>query len=845
MKTTNGISKIIATRIMKNLFKSSMLVAIVAAAFVGCSKDATSDIENVTSGNTVTVNFDASVEDETRATLTPNDGETAFAAAWEDGDKIGIYAYALENDAQTYTKDNVKGTRTGNEFEATFAGAPAEIASAEYCAYYPYTTATGTLIPFGSERTQIGNNYNSAYDIMISDKVNVDREDGKSTTIGKDADGHAIVFPMKRQTAIAYFHFTTDDEKIKDEKVVSAKLSVTGANIAAETIKILYNTDKNTISLGAPTNTTNNITISFDTETAPTAADFTAWFNVLPCTFESMTLELETENYTAKILRNAGATSTYEAGKLYKVSGNLTKWQPKTEDYSGTYLILAKPATGNYWYLVPKANNDYQPAMDTNTAELGDFSDIATDENAWVVVKNGDKYIISSLSLSNSENRFIGGAASGKSNYAKLVAEGSAESVNITKKDDGTYLIATTSLSTTKYLALNTSVTPKRFAFYNEQTRNLVLIPYVSTPKIAPSVPSVTVSPVAGSYEDITYKTPGFETTPVVTATCDSAIVTAVEVVGNTIKYTVSANTEGKERTGTITLSAYGAESVTINVIQQSNVLDVPKNLSASGTVDAITASWNKVEHATAYAWELYKGTDNETGTRVNDVNGNIVTNDNDNVVTLTITKKDASTKFEVGQYVLYVKSTADAPFVESAPAKSEPFEIKDASAEPEIVGLPVSWNIVSGTAPEISSNKFYSSDNSASIEIINASGTNLQISTTTASSGTGIYNVKFPKNGYWLFTIPVKNLTATRSITFTAGTYNNASQTYNIYYSKGKQSWTDTGKTVSNTYEKKTVEVSATFTTTDIQDGYLYIKLVAQTATSSRLVNKIEFTIN
>lgn len=197
---------------------------------------------------------------------------------------------------------------------------------------------------------------------------------------------------------------------------------------------------------------------------------------------------------------------------------------------------------------------------------------------------------------------------------------------------------------------------------------------------------------------------------------------------------------------------------------------------------------------------------------------------------------------------MLYVKSatgeTEDYKPSEDF-AKSEPFEIKDAGAEPEIVGLPVSWNIVSGTAPKISSNKFYSSDNSASIEIINASGTNLQISTTTASSGTGIYNGQFPKNGYWLFTIPVKNLTATRSITFTAGTYNNASQTYNIYYSKDKQSWTDTGKKVSNTSAKKTVEVSATFTTTDIQDGYLYIKLVAQTATSSRLVNKIEFTIN
>ena len=752
-----------------------MLVAIVAAAFVGCSKDATSDVENVTSGNTVTVNFDASVEDETRATLTPNDGETAFAAAWEDGDKIGIYAYAVDNSAKEYAKTNVKGIRTGNEFEATFTDAPAEIASAEYCAYYPYTTAAGTLIPFGSERTQIGNNYNSAYDIMISDKVNVDCEDGKSTTIGKDAAGNAIVFPMKRQTAIAYFHFTTDDENIKDEKVVSAKLSVTGNdNIAAETIAVSYKTD-NTISLGARNTPSKTITITFDAATAPTAADFTAWFNVLPCTFESMTLELETENYTAKILRNAGATSTYEAGKLYKVSGTLTKWQPKTEDYSGTYLILAKVNNGNYWYLNPNTNANYQKAIDTGKTELTDISNIAIDDNAWVIKKKDNQYIISSLSLglSDTKIRFIGGADE-SNNYAKFVAENSAESVNITKKDDGTYLMATTSLNTTKYLALNAG--SNRFAFYKSQTpRDLVLIPYVSTPKITPSVSSVTVSPVAGSYEDITYNTPGFETTPVVTATCDSAIVTAVEVVGNTIKYTVSANAEGKERTGTITLSADGAESVTINVIQQSNVLAVPTNLSASGTVDAITASWNKVEHATAYAWELYKGTDKETGTLVNDVDGKIVTNDNG--VTLTITKKDASTKFEVGQYVLYVKSTADAPFVESAPAKSGVFDIKEAGAEPESVTIEMST--FTKTSDNIDANISYTTakGNGTSNPAINSG----EIRLYQNSDGTGGGTITITaKEGFVLTSVTIGSSMGT-SIAYTIGNNTTKSSTESL----------------------------------------------------------------
>ena len=792
---------------MKNLFKSSMLVAIVAAAFVGCSKDATSDVENVTSGNTVTVNFDASVEDETRATLTPNDGETAFAAAWEDDkDEIGIYVSALDENADTYEKENVKGTRAENKFEATFAAAPAKIAYAEYCAYYPHTTATGNLIniPFGKERKQNGNNYNSAYDIMISDKVVVEN----ATAIGKDAAGNAIVFPMKRQTAIAYFHFTTDDENIKAEKVVSAKLSVTGNdNIAAETIAVSYKTD-NTISLGARNTPSKTITITFDAATAPTAADFTAWFNVLPCTFESMTLELETENYTAKILRNGAGE--YAAGKLYKVSGNLTKWQPKTEDYSGTYLILAKLVStvssqtnnGYYFYLVPNANADSQKAERTVNDLNNDYSDIVKDDNAWVIEKKGDKYIISSLALRSSQNRFIGEPNASK-NYAKLVAEDSAEYVNITKKDDGTYLIKTTTLSTAKCFALNKNSGQERFAFYSSgnQCENLVLIPYVSTPKIAPSVSSVNVSPVAGSYEDITYNTPGFETTPVVTATCDSAIVTAVEVVGNTIKYTVSANADGKERTGTITLSADGAESVTINVIQQSNVLTVPTNLSASGTVDAITASWNKVEHATAYAWELYKGTDKETGTLVNDVDGKIVTNDNG--VTLTITKKDASPKFEVGQYVLYVKSTAVAPFVESDPAKSEVFEIKEASSATEEIIYSTEFNYPINGSAYNSSAEYTGTDSDGKtwgIVYGNWNGSNCAQLRVYKAGDFGSVYTKF-------------DLEKVTKVSYKAKVSNNALKLNTYYSTDGGNSWiiVDDGKALTTSLTEYSFTISAT----------------------------------
>ena len=740
-----------------------MLVAIVAAAFVGCSKDATSDIENVISGNTVTVKFNASVED-TRATLEPNDGETAFAAAWEDGDKIGIYAYALDNDAETYTKDNVKGTRTGNEFEATFTGAPTEIASAEYCAYYPYVTASGTLfnIPFGSERTQTGNNYNSDYDIMISDKVNVDCEDGKSTTIGKDADGNAVVFPMKRQTAIAYFHFTTDDEKIKAEKVVSAKLSVNdGVNIAAETIMISYNKSDNTISLGAKTNPTNSITISFDTATAPTAADFTAWFNVLPCTFDSMTLELETENYTATILRNAG--STYEAGKLYKVSGKLTKWEPKTEDYSGTYLILAKPDSAtNYYYLTSEKSGTRLSIKDSGVSEITDYNSSndftsANDEYVWII----EKVESSNYYTMQINNLFIRKVASNSNAIYTDESETNAEQVKIEKNNNIFHIYSTATGYADRVIAVNGG-NYNYYAFYGSNTglvKDLVLIPYVSTPKITPSVASVTVSPVAGSYEDITYTVSGFEMTPVVTATCDGAIVTAVEDADGTIKYTVSENTTGAERTGTITLSADGAESVTINVIQQSNILAAPTNLSATGTTETITAKWNAVTNATSYGWELYKGTDKETGTLVEDVTGEIATNND--VVTLTI----SGTFAEGEQYVLYVKSAADAPFIESAPAKSEAFTITTEQQVTTVTDV-LTWQ----TLGLNSSNTNYNDYSDVKI----SSGTIYKLN---ASSGKGKYIQLRSKNNAGIVT--TSSVGKVKAIKVT---YDNGSNTLDVY---------------------------------------------------------------
>lgn len=635
-----------------------MLVAIVAAAFAGCSKDATSEIENIVPANTVTVKFGATVE-ETRATLEPNEGETAFAAAWEDGDQIGVYANALYGEDGEFNAQNTLGKCVGNAFETAFKNAPSEVELAEYVAYYPYTVSVGSLtnISFGPNRVQNGNKYNSQYDIMISENVMVDK-----SNIGKDENGNAIVFQMKRQTAIAYFHFATTDNTIASEKLVSAKLSVTGGNIAAEKLQVAYNETYNTISLGARNDAKKEITITFEGDEA-TAGDFTSWFNVLPGSFDSMTLELETENYTATVTRNGAVT--YEAGKLYKVSAtDKLQWKPKTEDYSGTYLIMAQivnnshSQNGCYFYLAPNDDNaNFQKALSTNIYDLNnDYSNIVEDNNAWVIVKQKDNYLLKTLNPATSgSDRYI--KSVNNQNQAKFVAKKEdAELIEITKNDDGTFNFKITQASGDRCFALNKNSGQERFAFYKTgtQSEKLVLIPYVQTPKITTNVTNVTVSPEGKDYEDITYKVSGFETAPTVTVECDGMIVTAAENVDGTIMYTVSANTTGEERNGWIKLSADGVEQKVV-VNQESNKLAAPSNIKASGTATEIKASWDKVANATSYEWTLYKGTDKD-GEKVVVSENDFTSAENDTTVTLTI----AGT-FDVGaQYVLYVKSLGD-----------------------------------------------------------------------------------------------------------------------------------------------------------------------------------------
>ncbi len=292
---------------MKQFSKLFFAAAVAALGLASCAKEV-APVETP-KDNLVTVHFGATagIEGATKATLTPNEQETLFTSAWENGDVISIQYENGETKATTTT-----GTWNGTKFQATM---PSYTGMWEYTACYP--NPVNEEISFGANRTQKGNLYNSNYDVMIAPKISCDYADA-----GKDDNGNDVVFNMERKTGIVNFHLRSK----LNEDVISAKLSVEGGNIASS------------YALLDPSGFTcdedlKEITITFEDGTAPKASDFQLWYNVLPTAYTSMSLEVKTANHTLTLNKNKGGN--FAAGKLYKIHKDDVTW---TENKNVTFF---------------------------------------------------------------------------------------------------------------------------------------------------------------------------------------------------------------------------------------------------------------------------------------------------------------------------------------------------------------------------------------------------------------------------------------------------------------------------------------------------------------------------
>lgn len=313
---------------MKHYSKLFFAAAVAALGLASCAKEV-APVETP-KDNLVTVHFGATagIEGATKATLTPNEQETLFTSAWENGDVLGV----------KYYNDNMAEEQvvhaTWNETSYSFSTALPEFTGRWiYHAAYPAPEADGS-VEFGSSRTQKGNAYNSKYDLMRGSVMT-------EAPAGKTDEGKDIIFDMTRETAIAYFHFTS---KLA-EKVVSAKLSVTGGSIANSSVT----TDYDNSFVFSDDKPLNEITITFEEGTAPDATDFKLWYNVCQTSYSSMTLEVETTDHKMTISRNS--SGAYNSGKLYKVVKDIAedKWVAKGGFTGGELVFNFKTIKPTGW----------------------------------------------------------------------------------------------------------------------------------------------------------------------------------------------------------------------------------------------------------------------------------------------------------------------------------------------------------------------------------------------------------------------------------------------------------------------------------------------------------------
>lgn len=335
---------------MKHYTKLFFAAAVAALGLASCAKEV-APVETP-KDNLVTVHFGATagIEGATKATLTPNEQETLFTSAWVNGDVLGVQYY---NDGMAEAQ---VVHATWNETSYSFSTALPEFTGRWiYRAAYPAPEADGS-VEFGSSRTQKGNAYNSKYDLMRGSVMT-------EAPAGKTDDGKDIIFDMTRETAIAYFHFTS---KLA-EKVVSAKLSVTDGSIANSSVT----TDYDNHFVFSDDKPLNEITITFEEGTAPDATDFKLWYNVRQTSYSSMTLEVETTDHKMTISRNS--SGAYYSGKLYKVVKDIDdKWVAKGGETPGTKDFVLVTSAQSDWsgsYLLVGANDVNYYAFDESVYE--------------------------------------------------------------------------------------------------------------------------------------------------------------------------------------------------------------------------------------------------------------------------------------------------------------------------------------------------------------------------------------------------------------------------------------------------------------------------------------------
>ena len=597
---------------MRNLFKSSMFIAVAAMAFAGCTKEDTGNVSEAT-GNKITVNANAyAPETETRTVIGDKTEQGTYPVYWSaENEALAIVEFA----------DNTRGTaiKTGeytlseDKKNANFQFELTENTSAtafDYYALYPYSVWSEDLMT---------NKECISFKFPAAQTPSATSVDPNASVLFAKSMGHIAqpsALNLSFQHVAAYAKMTITGLAVEpDEVVKSVTFSSTDKNLAG-TYKYFHETPETSSISGT---SYNSITANVEGLVSDASQDFTVWFACLPTTIGdtfSVSVQTDANIYTREVTVPSDRPLEFVAGQVSTFGVDMSS-AGLVEDYSGDYIILAEQS-GKYYALANtyEVDNKKKERLDAVLFEYnGTDESILTDNSnvVWTVSKTGSNYTFAK------DGKYL--SWDGRSNVA-LLAEAEYE-LTITKNSETTYTISPATDSGRKLAKNNTMA---YFAFYSGSgTNELLLIP--ATQIVLPTIVTDATT-LSIEYNDETaheFNVTVSDATSVVAAAYDDAEGTTecswliAEYAEGKVTYMAEANNTDTERSAYIIVTAAnenGSKKVVIPVKQATaTLLDYILEFGAkynSAGVSSYSNNWSVTKDG--YTWNITNCNNNNNG---------------------------------------------------------------------------------------------------------------------------------------------------------------------------------------------------------------------------------------
>lgn len=534
--------------------KTLMLVAAAAMALAGCSKEDVSDNALPGSGTKATRGFTAEIAS-SRTTL--NDAATRMK--WTAGDQLGFYT-DVETDLNVASSTYAEG--------ATNFTAEIDTKATKVYAYYPYfksqmdkdTPRTHENVSLYIEDAQTQTEAGVLNGNMVGMYASATLAEGQNTVL--------TFTPIASLIAFNIYDAENNGDAVK---------SITFTPAGGEKLngQHIYNLETGeTTSTGTKESATVTLTTPYAVPAAkPAGKAGYIYLAVTPKSYAGGTFTVVTDKNTYTF----ETTKVIDASNVYApviIPMNLVAATP-AEDYSGTYVVLAKE--GSTYFALAGMNNNNTTRLDAVPFEYNgtDTPISVTDpEIVWTVTKSGNAYTLSN------EGKYL--SYSGSGNTAAV----NSTPYNLTLLKDtanGTYNIKSETVSNRVLAKYNTD--NAYFAFYTTGgNNNLYLVPvdYKQLPIIDLSTNSAILDYNDETVHEITATITDASSVIAAAYSTEEGSVESNWLVASyengKISYFASVNNTDKARTAYIVVSATNANGT------RKEIITVVQNIQAQGT---------------------------------------------------------------------------------------------------------------------------------------------------------------------------------------------------------------------------------------------------------------------